>query len=219
MSAINRATLRGTIRDRGGYNNVRRFSDAYLNTEIQTAFGKFYQLVADVHEGWWDTQTTTVTINGTAYVALPATCWRAQAVDLLAGTDYVEMPQIGLGERNRYGSSTARPVAYRISSRGLELFPTPNAVYTLRVHFTPKAPDLDETTAQEWYNGWEDFVIETVLLELATREDMPLGDRMAKVKAAADFIKDGATEHRAQEPEYIRLREHSDGGPYDDWNF
>lgn len=216
MSAINRATLRATIRLRGDYSNVRRFPDTYLNTEIQTAFGKFYQLVADTHEGWWDTQGALSTVNAQPYVAMPADCWRAQALDILCGSEYTEMPQIGLGDRNRYGASTARPVAYRTSSRGFELYPTPNAVYTLRLNYTPKAPDLDESTTHEWYNGWEDFVIEAVLLELATREGQPLGDRVAKLKMAGDAITAGASERRSQEPEYLCLREHSGWGlgPY-----
>ncbi len=219
MSAINRATLRGTIRLRGDYSNVRRFPDTYLNTEIQTSFGMFYQLVADTHEGWWDTQSTITTVNATAYLALPATCWRLQAVDMLHGTDYCEMRQIGLSDRNRYAAASARPEAYRTSARGLELFPTPNAAYTLRVHFTPKAPDLDESTAQEWYNGWEDLVIAQTLLQLDTREGKPLGDRITAVNTAKMLVTGGATERRSQEPEYLRLREHGDAGPYDDWNF
>lgn len=214
MSAINRATLRATIRLRGDYTNVRRFPDTYLNTEIQTAFGKFYQLVADTHEGWWDIQGPLSTVAAQAYVAMPTDCWRAQALDILHGDRYCEMPQIGLGDRNRYGASTARPVAYRTSSRGFELYPTPDAVYTLRINYTPKAPDLDESTTQEWYNGWEDFVIEAVLLELATREGMPLGDRVAKLKMAADIVTSGASERRSQEPEYLHLREQSEWGPY-----
>lgn len=218
MASISRDTLRTTIRNRGDYNNTRRFPDAYLNTEIQSAFGKFYQLVADVHEGYWDTEGSVSTVNGTAYVALPTDCWRVQAVDRLDGSDYREMAQVGLESRNRYGSTRAQPVAYRLSSRGIELLPTPNGVYSLRVMYTPVAPTLG--SAREWYNGWEDYVIEAVLLELDKQTGKPtVGERMAALEKAEQVIKAGASQRRSQEPEYLNLREYGGLDPYDDGIF
>lgn len=214
MASISRDTLRETIRNRGDYRNTRRFTSEYLNTEIQTAFGKFWQLVADAHEGHWDTQGNVSTVANQAYVALPSDCWRVQGVDRLDGSDYREMSQVGLTERNRYGSATSEPVAYRTSARGLELLPTPNAIYTLRVMYTPVAPTLG--SAREWFNGWEDFVIETVLIELDTQVGKPVGERMKKLDDAIAVIKGGASKRRSQEPEYLALREYGGYDPFDD---
>lgn len=216
MSAISRATLRQTIRNRGGYTNTRHFSNDYLNTELQNAFGKFYQLVAECNEGWWDTTGNVSTVVSQAYVAMPSDCWTVRAVDRLDGTDYVEMPQIGIGERNKFSSTSGRPVAYRLSARGAELYPTPNAAYTLRVTYTPKAPALEESAAREWYNGWEDFVIEETLLQLDKREQRPLGERMATLDRIIAAVKSGASQRRRQEPEYLNLREFGDLDPYGD---
>lgn len=216
MSAISRATLRQTIRNRGDYTNTRRFSNDYLNTEIQNAFGKFYQLVSECNEGWWDTTGNVATVASQAYVALPTDCWTVRAVDRLDGTDYVELLQIGIGERNRYGSTTGKPNAYRLSARGAELYATPDAAYTLRVTYTPKAPDLTESATREWYNGWEDYVIEETLLQLDKREQRPLGERMATLDRIIAAVKSGASQRRRQEPEYLNLRESGDFDPYGD---
>lgn len=215
MSAISRATLRQTIRDRGDYTNTRRFSNTYLNKEIQTAFNHFWRIVDEAHQGWWDTDGTVPTVNAQAYVALPTEAKVVKAIDRLNGSEYVELAQIQLGDRNRF-SGNNQPVAYRLSARGVELFPTPNGIYTLRVTYTPRPPTLDEDTAREWYDGWEDYVIEKVLYELADREGKPLQERLIKLDLAEKALRASSSARRQQEPEYLHLRETDGSDPYDD---
>lgn len=216
MTAIARSTIRDTVRFRGDYTNVRKFTPADLNREIQRAFDKFWRIVADTHQGWWDTQGTVTTTINQAYVAAPTDSWRIQAVDILIGTEYVPLLQVGLEARNRYGSTASQPLGYRLSARGLELYPTPNLAYTLRVHYTPKPATLDESTLREWYTGWEDYIIEGVLFQLDKRERKPLGDRIETLKAVEAALRAGANEHRSQEPEYLVIREYDDFDPYND---
>ncbi len=216
MAELTLKTLRDTLRFRGDYQNIRKFPDAAVNVEIQCAFGDLWQLVADTHEGWWDTDGTVTTTIGVNYVALPKTAWRVLAVDLLDGDAYVEIPQVGVDQRNRFGTGTGRPLAHRLTSRGIELMPPPDSAYTLRVTFTPMAPSLAESQPREWYNGWEDYVIEGALLALDKREGKPLSDRLASLEVTAKKITAGATERRSQEPEYIPLREFGDYDPFRD---
>lgn len=216
MTAISRAQLRSTIRTRGDYTNVRRFSNDYLNTEIQTAFGDFWRIVDEAHQGWWDTQDTVTTSVGVAFVALPVTAKIVKGVDRLDGGEYCDMYQIGIGTRNRWGSGNGKPIAYRLSARGIELNQPADAAYTLRVLFTPKPPQLTENEAREWFDGWENFVIEKVLLELDSRERMPLGDRLKKLEMAEVALRASTNARRQQEPEYLVLREGGDHDPYDD---
>jgi hypothetical protein len=216
MTAISRAQLRATIRNRGDYTNVRRFSNDYLNTEIQTAFGHFWRIVDEAHQGWWDTEGSVTTTASQAYVALPTNAKVVKGVDRLDGGEYIEMPQVGVAQRNRYGATTGKPVAHRLSSRGIELHPTPNGAYTIRVMFTPKAPALTENEQHEWYDGWEDFVIEKVLFELDSREGKSLNDRMIKLDAAEKALRASSAARRQSEPEYLVLREFSDLDPYND---
>jgi len=207
MAAIDLQTIRGTVRLRGDYVNTQKFPDSYLNTEIQSAFTEFYELIADTYQGYWDTAANVTATTNVAFVALPADAWRVQAIDRLDGTDFLEMRQIGLEERNLFGSTTNKPAAYRLSSRGVELFPTPNATYTLRVTYTPIAPALAESTAREWYNGWEDYVITGALLRVDQRQERPLNERMAVLDRCRARIVSGAQRRRSQEPQYIPLRE------------
>ncbi len=215
MASVSRATIRETIRFLGDFKNVRRFANADLNTEIQRKFDRVWAIVDEANEGWWDTEGTVTTVASTAYRALPTTAKTVKGVDILDGGEYKELAQVGLSARNRYGTSTGRPVAYRLSSRGLELYPTPNAVYTLRVTFTPKPDTLDESTEREWYEAWEEYIIAGVIVELKTREGMPLGDFLTRFDAAEKALRASTSRRRQQEPEYLVLREHG-SDPYDD---
>lgn len=216
MSAITRATLRATIRTRGDYTNTRRFTNDYLNKEIQTAFGHFWRIVDEAHQGWWDTEGTATTVANTAYIALPSTCKVVKGIDRLDGGEYQPLRQVGIDDRNRFGTGTGKPVAFRLSARGVELYKTPDTAYTLRVLFTPKAPTLSETLAREWYDGWEDYVIEKVLYELDSREQRPLNDRLVKLEAAEKALRASTNQRRQQEPEYLPLRELGNLDPYVD---
>lgn len=215
MAELTLAQIRQTIRDRGDYTNTRKFTNTYLDTEAQLAFGKFWQLVDSVHQGWWDTQGTVTTTANVAYVATPVDCWKVLGVDILDGGEYRELRQASHAERNRYSQSTDMPDSYRLSARGIDLMATPNAAYTLRVLYTPRAPSLAESQPREWFNGWEEFVIVSVLCVLDEREGKPsLADRKDTLATIEKNVRQGAGERRQQEPEYLNLREN---GSHDTW--
>lgn len=207
MAALTLADIRGTVRFRGDFRNTVRFPDANVNAEIQASFAEFYELVADTNEGYWDTDGTVSTTASVLFVALPADAWRIRGVDRLDNGEPVEMAQIGISERNRYGINAGQPRAYRLTARGADLFPTPDAVYTLRVTYTPRAPALDDSTPREYYNGWEEFVIYSALIRLAENEERDTTEWQNRVDRQAARIKGGASQRKAAEPEYIPLRE------------
>ena len=212
---IDLAKLRATVRFRGDYQNVKKFPSSDVNTEIQGAFGEFWELIANVHEGHWDTSAQVSTIVDQAYVALPVGTWRVQGIDRLDGSDWFPLTKVSVAKRNRFGSQTDTPSAYRLSARGAELYATPNAVITLRVMYTPSAPLLQEAGERDWFNGWEEFVIVSTLLRLARLDKQPLKDFIDAVDAAAKRITSGAGEREASEPEYLNLHE---GGSVDIWD-
>ena len=218
MSALTLAEIRAIVRFRGDFRNTLRFPDLNVNAEIQAAFAEFYELVADTNEGYWDTQGTVTTTANVAFVTLPTDSWRVRGVDRVDGTDFIEMRQIGVSERNRYGSDTDEPCAYRLTARGLDLFPTPDAVYSIRVTYTPRAPALIEATAREYYNGWEEYVIYGALIRLAENEERDTSEWQNRIDRQAARIKGGASQRKAAEPEYINLRQgYGDDLPDERW--
>lgn len=207
MSSITLASIRSTIRTRGDCPLSRKFTDAYVNAEAQTSWADLHELIEDVNEGYWDKDGTISTTASTAFVALPADCWKVKGIDILDGGEYRELRQIAIGERNRYGSSQDMPDAYRLTERGADLYPTPNAVYTLRVTYARVVTPLSESSPTVMPNEWHDYVIWSAILRIATSEERPINEYAAMLEQSKQRITRGASKRRQQEPEYLVLRE------------
>lgn len=216
MATVTLATLRSTVQQRGSYENTITFTPAYLNGEINAALAELYELVADSNEGYYDSEASAVTVANQRHVDLPADFWRLRAVDRLeSGTDeYVELRQVGIGERNSFVVS-GTPVAYRVTTGGargrIQLYPKPDIVYSLRLVYTPTLTALASDGATfEFFNGWEEYVICSALLRIDQREERPLGDRAADLERIKQRIVRGVTQRRAAEPEYLLPRARPD---------
>jgi hypothetical protein len=208
------ADINAIVRFRGDFRNVLRYPDANINVEIQTAWAELYELIANTNEGYWDTKTTVSTVAAQDFVALPSDAWRVRGIDRLDGADYIPMAQIGISDRTRYNADLSQPRAYYLSSRGAELFPTPDQVYTLRVVYTPVAPALD-TTQRNYYNGWEEYVVYGTLVRLVLQEDRASTQWKAELADQRARILSGASQRKAQEPEYVPLRDRQGWGDLD----
>jgi len=207
MATITLSAMRDIIRFRGSYENSTKFTDARVNVEINASLAELHELMADTWEGYFDTSTTTPTVAAQEHVDLPATFWRLRGVDVLIGGRYRELDQIGFGERNAYQTS-GRPCAYRSAAGGargrLILYPTPNAVYTIRINYVPTVTALaaDGDTI-EAYNDWSEYVIMGALLRLEQREERPLGEIQQELERLRQRIVKAAGSRRAAGPELL----------------
>ena len=208
MASITLSSVRTAVRERGDLPLSRKFSNDFVDREIQSAWTALHRLKEEVHEGYWDKEGTVTTTASVKFVALPADCKWVKGVDILDGTEYRELRQIAIGERNRYGQSTDMPDAYRLTERGIDLFPTPNAVYTLRVTYSRKVTALG-ASAVEVDEEEQDYVVWSAILKVAPSEERPMNDYQAMVDSAEAAIRTGASGRRQQEPEYLVLRDYA----------
>jgi hypothetical protein len=204
------AEIISIVRFRGDMRNTNRFPDSNLTTEIQAAFSEGYALVVQENSGFYDTSDTVTTTNAVAFVALPPTTWITRAIDRQEGADFVPLPRIGIKDRNRYGTTPGRPTAHRLTARGIDLYPTPDAAYTLRVTYTPVAPTLD-TTAREFYNSWEEYTISGALVRLYKNMGREATQWLQDLSAASARIKGEASERNSTGPELLNLHEGWEG--------
>lgn len=203
------ADILATIRLRGDARNTVRFPDSYLTREAQAAFAEGYELIVGVNEGFFDTQASVSTVAHQAFTALPAgppPCWIVRAVDRLDGNDFVPMPRVGVKDRNRYGATEGRPTAHWLTARGIDLYPTPDQVYTLRVTHTPVAPTLD-STPREFYNSWEEYTINGALIRLYNTQGRDPVEWQKQLDRTAARIVKAAAARDSSGPEYLNLRE------------
>lgn len=213
MASVSLTTIRETVRTRGDYPRSAKFTDAYVNGEIQAAWSELYELVADLNEGYWDTSATVSTVSSQPYAALPADCWRVAGIDRLDGSDYVALDQVGIADRNRFGSTTSSPTAYRLSARGADLYPTPNGVYTLRVSYTPIVTPLSDATTIQLFNDWQEYVVYGALLRMHIREERSINETSAALGHCKERITRGASRRAEQEPKYLPLFDVTDVMP------
>lgn len=205
------ADLRTVVRYRGDMRNTKRLPDALLDAEIQAAFGEGYELMESVNEGFFDTTDTDVTVIGQDYIALPSGTWKLRALDRLDGTEWEPLRRVGVKDRNHYGTQASKPLAHRLTFRGADLYPTPDAVYTLRFTYTPSAPTLDETP-RNYYNGWDEYAVFGALLRLYTTQNRDASPWQVQVDRQRARILGNASRRDASQPQYLRLYEDEDEG-------
>jgi hypothetical protein len=210
--------IRTIVRNRGDMRNTVRFPNSVIDPEIQAAFGEFYGLVVAANKGFYDTEATTPTVAAQPFAPLPAVTppvWVIRGVDLLDGGDYVPLGKFGIKDRNRFGTSTqGKPRMWRRTARGLDLLPTPNAIYTLRVVYTPSAPQLD-ATQREYYNGWEEYAIFGALIRLGGTEHNDASEWRQQIDRTAARVRTEASDAEADGPEHLNLFGEGDGADWD----
>lgn len=199
------ADIISIVRFRGDMRSTLRFPDANLTHEIQASWAELYQLIAQVNQGYWDTTGTIDTTPDFDFIPAPSATWIIRKVSRLDGNEYVPMDQIGVDEIDNFSSNNGRPVAFRPTERGIDVYPTPDAIYTIRFVYTPLAPQLSE--AREFGNGWEEFVIFGALIRLAANSERNITDWERQLEKARVVITGGASQRKAQEPDYIPIRE------------
>lgn len=211
MGSVNLLAIENTVRLQGDYQRSAKFTQAYVHGAIQAGWSELYELIADTWEGWWDKTGNVTTVASQSYIALPTDCWRVLGVDIADGTGWTELDQVTIADRNRFGSSLGQPAAFRLSSRGLELYQTPGAAYSLRITYTPIVTPLSSSTAIQFYNDWQEFVIESALLRLHTREGRGTQETWAKLYDPANGLKTritrAASKRKASGPQYLNLHE------------
>lgn len=207
------AELEAIVRFRGDFRNTLRFPSANVQGEIQAAFNEFYELVVDLNEGYYDTQATLTTTAGVGFVALPAGTWRIRRISRVEGDDFHPMLLLGVADIERFSGRQARPTGYLPTERGIDLYHTPDGVYSLRMVYTPVAPTLG--AARDYYNGWEEYAVYGALLRLALNEERDTREWQAQLDFQRARIQRGAAQRRAQGPELLPIH---DGWYGDDWN-
>lgn len=206
MATTTLSAIRSAVRERGDYPVSAKFTDDVLDVEIQYAWAELWSVVDLACQGFWDKDGTVATVANQAYVALPSDALAVRGVDILSGGEYQELDQIPIKERNRFGATTGQPVAFRLSSRGLELYPTPNAVYTIRVTYSPMVTAIAGSAVQ-MYNGWEDYVVWATVARLRAREEAPLGDVAQWMERSKALVIESVSSRKSSGPEYLPLHE------------
>jgi len=207
MTAITLETLRDRIRRIGDYENSAVFTNAFLNEQINDAIGEYCDMLDETWEGYRDLTSANIpTVAGTATVAMPAGLLRLRAFDIQLNGSWYPLTRLTIKQTYGYDSSKGQPIGYMAQGATIELFPTPDAVYQTRVRYVPAATVLAlDADTFDFPNGWEKFVIYTVLAVLDDREERDNRGRLAVAAQIRDRVRAAAGERQSAEPEYVPL--------------
>lgn len=192
------ATLLTNIRARCFLDNASTaYPDARLLPLAQAAYAELYdQLVAAWGEDYFATSTATACASGNANVSLPATCYKLLGIDLTetGGSNPViyQLSRAEFAERTQYqglyGSLSARPRKFRVSSTTIILYPTPDAAYSLTIWYVPVCPTMVATSTAAMTlagSGWDEYIIQAACKKVYDEQQM---DSTAFANAAAEQI-------------------------------
>lgn len=214
MTAITLATLRTRARQLGDYVNTSVLTDAVMTPWVNEAVGDYCDLLDATFDGYRDTTGTISTVAGTATVALPAAFLKMRGVSLLYSGMYRALERFEPSRQSLgYDLANGTPRAYLHVGASLELFPTPDVVYAIRLRYVPTATVLvSDADSLDVPNGWETFIIHSILLRCDQREERDLGDRLAMIDRARARIMSAADNRNVAGPSYLPFPDEGSGG-------
>lgn len=178
--------LRDEARQLANMENSEFASDAevnrYVNSAIRDLYDKLVQARGEQYYRVTENLTTTADQSTVALSGLSSDFYKLLGIDLQLSGRWLEMRAMDFHHRNNFQlSTTGRPIAYLIKGADLEFFPTPGAVYTIRVHYLPLPTTLSlDADTFDGINGWEDWVVKTVGMWLLLKEESDISGLMAE---------------------------------------
>ena len=179
------AELRTECRQRTEMEGSTFVADAeltrYLNQSIAKLHGKLVRAYGDQY---FRTASTVSTVAGTDTVVLPTTFFRLLGVDVVIGGITQSLEPIDWSRRADYANvgavwSAGYPIVYSIGASGgkLQLYPVPNGVYSLTMHYIPHATVLaSDSDTFDGYSGWEHYVVLDTCIAMLAKEESDTKD-------------------------------------------
>lgn len=192
--------LLSDVRVEGDYNRSAVFTDTILTRWINQAIARVYNLLTAADPELYAKEASLTTTASQDYVNLPADFLKLLRLDILTSTStYARLFRYALAEENNYqdligNATTESRYRYNVQGSKIKLKPTPGVVDTLRIVYVPCVTDLSlGSDTFDGLNGYEDLVVQYVLLRCDLREEKAIGERLqviqqleAAIRAAAD---------------------------------
>lgn len=198
------------MRRKGNYPNsgnhpASPVSDTFFTEELNGAIAEYQSILDKRWEGYRDKTGTIATVANTATAALPADLKsiRAKPYILVGSTPY-RLSRLNPSQVDTYYGIRDIPSGYLLTGDTMEFFPTPNAVYTVNLRYTPTTTVLvSGSDSIAIPNGWERFVIDLALRAVDQQQNRSVQDRLAILALLEAEVVDTSADRDVAGPEYI----------------
>jgi hypothetical protein len=162
-----------TRADLPAFNANTNVTDAMVLSMVQESARDLSALLNDL-EWYFVTTQDLATTAGVPYVSLPANC--ATVIDVTWLRDSVRYTKLRSADIEAMPSQPtmvwANTIpAFRLAGNLIELFPTPDAVYSLRVRYSTGAFIASAADTLFGQAGWDTWIIYNVCCIIRQRED------------------------------------------------
>ena len=172
--------LMDAVKDEADMTGSSFLSDVQLVRWINVELAELYDLLIGSYSDYFVAQITGLAV--TAGVAtLPGNFFKAQAIYLYSGSDYLRVKRMNMREYDRFVNTTVSTGAnlggsyrYRELGGSLLFSPTPPATHTVRMFYVPQLPKLVMAADKVNLNvpvGWEDFVVAGAAARALAKEE------------------------------------------------
>lgn len=144
----------------------------YLNAALSELFDILYECDS---EGYGKVAVPFSTVAGvpTSVIQTLATnsFYHLVAVEYWNGSRYIDLDRVPFAERNNY-STAGQPQGYSIEGGNLTIYPTPAAVYTMRLWHVGLPPKTSaDTDSLDLQGPWDEFVWKRFAKECLSKEE------------------------------------------------
>lgn len=201
--------IEGALEKADMQNSHFRSSDEiknYVNASVE----ELYDLVVLRYEDYY-VETVEFTIaSGNDGYTIPQLVYKIKGLDLLSGSDWLNVDRFNFEERNRGQqqlllTSIYSDVRYRAIGSTIKIIPKDNAPGTYRLWYIPRFTDLvdDSDTLQADLEQWHEYVMVDVAIKLLAMEESDVSVLMAQKAALQNRIQNAASNRDAGQPEVV----------------
>jgi hypothetical protein len=204
MKTATLITMRDRVRFLGDFPNSRRITDAVITAELNNAIEDTWNILTRARPDYYTKEQAPSTVAGVATVALAPDFYKLRKVEINVGADRpLKMSAINLNETHRI-SSSGLPRWYRLQGSNLTLYPTPAAVYAMRVFYLPIFADLvNDADTFDGINGFEEHAIIGAVYKIKIREQMPAEEWFRELQRLEKDARSNSSDLDEGQPFYL----------------
>lgn len=151
---MNRSEIRSLTRIWLDEASAGFWTDAELNTLINLSNQRVNSIIAALHEDYFTASSTFSTVSGTLSYNLPTDFRFMRRLEHYSATDASDIRKLDEIKFPRIESyaewpfeSAGKPRRYVIRGKQMDLYPPPNAIYTMRIYYDVRQDDLSLDTS------------------------------------------------------------------------
>jgi hypothetical protein len=191
-------------------------SDSELLYYVNASYQELYDLVLQSYEDYFVTSTTFTISSGSTY-SIPATFYKLKGLDLLLGSDYVNLEPYSWSGRNVNALHRSRTdLRYRLVGDNIQIVPEDNAVGSYRLWYVPVVTEL--VSASDTINtnlsrmGWDDYIAIDCAIKMREKEESDTsGLERMKARMIARIVASSANRDSGSPGQISDVRGGTDG--------